>query len=148
RLSATTGLPEIASSWSYSARICRQSVSAAVGASLWTALIAAWIWYGPGSLRRRQRRTSAWPSAIRARSHAPRSWSASRTRSPPAVVRAGRRASISSMSASRPRARPGALDQQDGREQAGRLGLVGHELREPSPEPDRLGAEVLADEAL
>ena len=34
-------------------RICRQSVSAAARASLWTALIAAWIWYGPGWLRRR-----------------------------------------------------------------------------------------------
>jgi hypothetical protein len=31
-------------SWSYSWRICRQSVAAAVAASLWTALIAAWIW--------------------------------------------------------------------------------------------------------
>ena len=31
-------------SWSYRARIWLQSVSAAVGASLWTALIAAWSW--------------------------------------------------------------------------------------------------------
>ena len=46
------------------ATICRQSVSAAVGASLCTALIAACSWYGPGWLRRRHRRTSSWPSAI------------------------------------------------------------------------------------
>lgn len=30
-------------SWLYSCRICHQSVAAASGASLWTALIAAWI---------------------------------------------------------------------------------------------------------
>ena len=34
--------------WSYSCKICHQSVSAAEAASLCTALMAAWIWYGPG----------------------------------------------------------------------------------------------------
>ena len=41
RLSATIGLGAINRSWSYSCRICPKSVAAAVGASLWTALIAA-----------------------------------------------------------------------------------------------------------
>ncbi len=44
RLSAATGPGAIASSWSYRARICSHSVAAAIGASLCTALIAAWIW--------------------------------------------------------------------------------------------------------
>jgi hypothetical protein len=43
-LRATTGLGATVRSWSYSCRICLQSVAAAVGASLCTALIAAWIW--------------------------------------------------------------------------------------------------------
>ena len=98
----TTGLGASASSWSYSATIWRQSVASAVGASLCTALIAAWIWYGPGRSRRRHRRTSACPSAISARSHSARSWSASSTRSPSGVVRAARRDSMSSISASSP----------------------------------------------
>ena len=42
RLSATTGPGASVKRWLYSCRTCRQSVSAAVGASLWTALIAAW----------------------------------------------------------------------------------------------------------
>jgi hypothetical protein len=48
RLRATTGLGASARNWLYSCRICPQSVPAGAGASLWTALIAAWIWYGPG----------------------------------------------------------------------------------------------------
>jgi hypothetical protein len=48
-----------ASSWSYSARIWDQSVSAADRASLCTALIAAWIWYGPGWFRRTHAATKA-----------------------------------------------------------------------------------------
>jgi len=43
RFSATTGLGATMSSWSYSARIWSQSVAVAIGASLCTALIAAWI---------------------------------------------------------------------------------------------------------
>ena len=43
RCSDTTGPGATALSWSYSLRIWPQSVSGAVRASLWTALIAAWI---------------------------------------------------------------------------------------------------------
>ena len=57
----------------------------------------------PAALRRRQARTSSWPSAIGgAGPIVSRSWSASRTSAPSAAVRAGRRASVSSISASRP----------------------------------------------
>src|SRR5437762_1284676 len=62
-----------------------------VAASLCTALMAAWIWYGPGALRRRQARTNDWPSAISARSQSERSWSASRTNEPSAALRAAPR---------------------------------------------------------
>jgi hypothetical protein len=48
RLSATTGVGATTMSWSYRVRIWAQSVASAVAASLCTALIAAWIWYGPG----------------------------------------------------------------------------------------------------
>ena len=41
-LSVTIGFGEIVASSSYSARIWRQSVSSARGASSWTAAIAAW----------------------------------------------------------------------------------------------------------
>ena len=92
--------------------------------------MAAWTWYGPGWPRRRQRRTRSWPSAIRSRSHRPRSWSASRTRPPSGVVRAA----------------PPGLGQQHEREQADDLGLVGHQRGQQPPEPDRLGAQVLADQ--
>ena len=51
-------------SWSYRERIAGQSVAAALDAALCTALIEAWIWYGPGWLRRTSSRTIAWPSAI------------------------------------------------------------------------------------
>jgi hypothetical protein len=44
-LSATIGVGLSAKSGSYSTRICGQSVRDSDGASLWTALIAAWIWY-------------------------------------------------------------------------------------------------------
>src|ERR1035438_6354809 len=46
--------------------IWAQSVASAVGASAWTAAMAAWIWNGPGWSRRRQARTSWWPSMISA----------------------------------------------------------------------------------
>ena len=58
RLRATTGVGRHGERAGRRApAIWAQSVSAAVGASLCTALIAAWIWYGPGVLRRRQART-------------------------------------------------------------------------------------------
>lgn len=104
RLSATIGVGLSAKSWSYSTRICGQSVRDSDGASLWTALIAAWIWYGPGWLRRRQARTRDRPSAIKFRFQPLRSWSASKTRSPSGVVRVCRRDSVSNISASRPAA--------------------------------------------
>jgi hypothetical protein len=41
---ATTGLSEIRRSSWYRARICGQSVAAALGAWSWTAAMAAWSW--------------------------------------------------------------------------------------------------------
>ena len=61
-----------------------------VGASLWTALIAAWIWYGPGWLRAQARAArSPGPRRSAPRSQRPRSWSASSTRSPSGVGAGG-----------------------------------------------------------
>ena len=100
------------------------------GASLCTALIAAWIWYGPGRLRRRHCRTSAWPSAMSGRSHSARSWSASSTR-PPSGVRCG--------------PAPG-LDQQHQGQQPQDFRLVRHQLGQQPAQPDRLGAELIADQ--
>jgi hypothetical protein len=57
RLRDTTGDGAIANKWSYRAKICGQSVSSMVGASAWTALMAAWSLYGPGLLRRKHPRT-------------------------------------------------------------------------------------------
>src|SRR3954471_2519383 len=79
-----------------------QSVSSGRAASACTALMAACSWYGPGASRRMQARTSAWPSAISARSHTERSWSRSSTREPSGAVRAGRRASTRSSRARSP----------------------------------------------
>jgi hypothetical protein len=100
--SATTGLAVACSSSSYSAAICGQSVSAAVGASSWTAAIAACSWYGPGDPRPRAPVISVTPSAIRPASQRLRSCSAMGIGSPPGPARAGRRASVSSISASSP----------------------------------------------
>ena len=100
--SATTGLSEIRSSSSYSAMICGQSVSAALGASSCSAAIAAWSWYGPVGPRGSAPVISATPSAMQRGSQLFRSCSAMGTSSPSGPVRAGRRASVSSISASSP----------------------------------------------
>ena len=104
RLSSTTGEGSARASRSYSPTIRAQSVASAVVASAWAAAIAAWRLYGPTCPDATARSSRAAPSAIRARSQRERSWSASRTRSPPAEVRAARRESWSSISASRPSA--------------------------------------------
>ena len=132
RLRSTTGDGATRRSTSYRPRICAQSVSAAVGASSWTAAIAAWSWYGPTRPIRSARSTSARPSAIRAASQRDRSWSSRRTSSPRGPSRAGRRASVSSIRASRP----------------GRLRLAGEQRREDAAQPDRLGAQLAADQRL
>lgn len=66
--------------------------------------MAAWIWNGPGWLRRRQARTRVCPSVMSMRSHCVRSWSAKRTIDPSVAVRASHRASVSSIRARRPKA--------------------------------------------
>ena len=105
-------------------------MSAAVGASLWTALIAAWIWYGPGWLRRRHRRTIAWPSAIR-------------LAIPEAAVLVGQQHELAVGGRA---GGPARLDEQHEREQSHDLGFVGHQLGQQPSEADGLRAEVLADE--
>ena len=92
--------------------------------------MAAWTWYGPGRRIRRARSTSAAPSTIRSRSHAPRSCSSSRTIAP---------------AGSDPGAPPGVVQEHE-REQPEDLGLVGHEVDEDPGEADRLRAQLLADE--
>ena len=64
--------------------------------------MAAWSWYGPTGVPASAPVTRAVPSAISPRSQRARSCSASGTRLPSGRVRAGRRASVSSMSASSP----------------------------------------------
>ena len=71
-------------------------------ASSCTAAIAACSWYSPTAPVGSAAATSATPSAISARSQSERSCSASGISSPSGPVRAGRRASVSSISASRP----------------------------------------------
>ena len=64
--------------------------------------MAAWIWYGPGLWCATAAVSRSTPSRMYAAFHRPRSCSAIGTRSPCSSVRAGRRASVSSISASRP----------------------------------------------
>jgi len=90
-----------------------------------TAAIAAWIWYGPGWFRRRHARTRAClrdQRAIPARA---------------VLVRQPDELSIWTRARRAPR-----LAQEHEREQALRLGLVGHQLDQQATEPDRLGREV------
>ena len=99
--------PTCRSSSPYSARICGQSVSSARAASSCTAAIAACSWYGPTdpcAQRSRDERDAfgdqrAGPSSVR-------SCSSSGISSPLGPVRAARRASVSSISASRPATSP------------------------------------------
>ena len=96
-----------------------------------TALIAAWIWYGPGRSRRRQRRTS-------------RLALGDQRAVPPGAVLVGEQHELA-VAASVRAARRDSVEQHQ-REQAQRLGLVRHQLDEQAAEPDRLGAQVVADE--
>ena len=120
-----------AASWSYRATICPQSVCSAVIASAWTAAIAAWIWNGPGRLRRKHARTSAWPSVICSRFHA--------------------RAILLGQPDHRAvRVRPGfapRVREQHECEQSHRFGLVGHQLDEHPTETDGLRREIGARRA-
>ncbi len=100
--SATIGLSEMRISSSYNAVICGQSVASALGASSWIAAIAAWSRYGPAVPRGSAPVMSATPSAMASASHRLRSCSAIGISEPSGPVRAGRRASVSTMSASSP----------------------------------------------
>ena len=101
-----------------------------MGASSCRAAMAAWTWYGPG----RPAASAAWvrarPSAIRSWSQRARSWASSRTSDPSASVRASRRASWSSISASNPVA----------------SGSSGSSETDEARQPDRLGTQLAADE--
>ena len=76
-------------------------------------------------------RTSARPSSIRAASHCARSCSGSATSSPATT-----------------RGRAPRVGEQEQREQAARLALVGHQPHEQAGEPDRLLAQVSAHRRL
>ena len=85
-----------------------------------------------GRLRRRHRRTSAWPSAMR-------------RAIPEAPVLIGEQDEV----AVRGRARGASrLDEQHQREQPHDLRFVGHQLREEPSEADGFRAQILADEPL
>ena len=107
-------------------------MSSAVGASAWTAAIAAWIWNGPGWLRRRQARTSV-VSFGDQRAVPPRAVLVGEPDHRTVGGGAGRLA---------------GFGEQHQREQADGLGLVGHELDEHAAEPDRLAREVDAGEGV
>ena len=95
-----------------------------------TAWIAAWIWYGPGRPRRRQR------------AHQLAALGDERGVPPRAVLRGQRHERAVAVG---PRV-PARRGEQHQREQAHRLGLVRHELDEQAAEPDRLAAQVVAHE--
>ena len=136
RLSATTGVGRSARA-GRTARAPGASRSRQRSrASLCTALIAAWSWYGPGWLRRRQRRTSSWPSAISAAVPLLRSWSGSSTIVPSGAVRAARRDSVSSSSARRPSA-SGSSGMSSTRMRARRIASAHRSARTRSSPSDR-----------
>ena len=123
RLSSTTGEPVRRASSPYRAAIRGQSG----GSSTCSAASAACSTYGPRPPSASARSSAARPAAIWSWSQSERSCSRSRT-SAPSAKRASRRASLSSISAS----------------SAVHLGLVGHQLGERAPEPDRLRRELAA----
>ena len=104
-------------------------VAGASAASLCTALIAAWSWYGPGLVAPQARADQRLPLGDQRRR--PTATGPGRRaapgRRPARSVPAGA-TSTSSISASRP----------------SDLRLVGHQLGEQPAEPDRLGAQVVA----
>jgi len=104
RLSSTTGDGDSLASSAYRAATRGQSVSAAPAAAECSAAICAWSWYAPGRRSARARSSTRTPSAIRSLSQRERSWCSSSTISPSLPVRAARRESWKSMSASRPSA--------------------------------------------
>ena len=87
--------------------------------------IAACSAYGPARRSAAQRSTSAGASAI--------------ARGPSAAVLVGEQHELAVGVGARVAAR---VVEQHEREQADRLGLVGHQLDEQAAEPDRLGAQV------
>ena len=91
------------------------------------AAIAACSWYGPTGRAPSVRETRSTPSWIWAASQRDRSWSARGTIEPSAVVRAARRASVSSIRASRPAASPSSGTRRD--EQPGEADRLGREVR-------------------
>ena len=130
-LSATTGLSEIRSSSSYSATICGQSVASALGASSWTAAIAAWSWYGPVGPRGSASVISATPSAMC-------------VGVPAAPVLLGHR----DQRAVRPGpGRPAGVGEQHQGQQPGHLAVVGQQPVDQAGQPDRLGRQLGAVQA-
>ena len=130
RFNSTTGDGVIRWSAPYSAAIWAQSVSAGVAASSCSAAIAAWSWYGPGRRAARARSTSARPSAIACRVPA-RSVLVVEQDQLPGRPDAG--------------LAPGVVEQHQC-QQPGRLGLVGEQRDHDPCQPDRLGAQLPADQ--
>ena len=108
-----------------------QSVAAALGASAWTAEIAAWIVYGPNVPRRSARSTSAVPSRDLLLVPERAVLILEQDQLAVGVVRAARRDSWSSIRASRP------IDLR-----------LGQQLDQQAPEPDRLGGEIVRASAM
>ena len=116
------------SSRSYSARICGQSVSCQVAASVWQATIAAWSWYGPG----RRSAAGTVEHGQRVRDHRP---------VPAAAVLVGQQDQV--VAGGEPAARPGQVQPDQG-EQAERLGVPRVERAEQAGQRGRLGGQVPA----
>ena len=95
-------------------------------ASAWTALMAACSWYGPGWSRRRHARTIACPSVDQG----------------PVPARAVLLAEQHERAVGVGSRRATRLGQQQQRQQAGDLRLVGHQRRQQPRQPDRLSAQL------
>src|SRR5712691_2412855 len=115
RLRATTGVGATASNWSYRATICDQSVCSSVAASACTALMAA-------DAATDDRLSFVDQGAIP-------SLAVLLAEQRKAAVRANARCAA-------------GLGQEQQRQQAGPLRLVGHQCREDPRQADRLGAET------
>ena len=110
--------------------MARQSVLSKLGATEWTALMAAWIWYGPGL------------AALDARAHDGLAFGDQVPVPEPPVLfgQAGQRTVGGDAGGA------AGVQQQEQRQQPLRLRLVRHQPGEHPGEPDRLRAQVEPDQ--
>ena len=126
RLSVTIGPGSIRCRRSYSARTCAQSVAEVLGASSWTAAMAASSWYGPTGPLVSAPDTSATPSAISSWSHL-------------AAILLAERDQLSVVGGP---GRPASVGQQHQRQQAGDLTVAGEAAGQLPSEADRFRRQL------